>query len=83
MKEVIGKIKCLFGYHDFKFKERLSEQSMRVICKRCSADMAVNMDMQCAIPYYKIKSFYEIMKEIRKTTTLPLDNEEMNKEMER
>ena len=52
------------GYHKFSFKQKLSSQSMRVICDFCKCDMAVNMNMECALPYRKVKEFYEIRKKL-------------------
>ena len=64
MNKLIRKLKCLMGYHKFSFKQKLSSQSMRVICDFCKCDMAVNMNMECALPYRKVKEFYEIRKKL-------------------
>ena len=57
---IIAFVICCLKNHDFKFIEKLSDQSMKIYCKRCKKYYAVNMHIGAIIPYTeKVEEFYK------------------------
>lgn len=48
---MLGKIKCLFGYHKFGYVARLSRQTHMLACHRCRKRFAMNTDVRCVLEW--------------------------------
>lgn len=55
---MIGKIKCLFGNHDWYLISKLGVASAHVGCHRCSKQWGMNRDARALLPWADVADFH-------------------------